>query len=111
MDAAATRDFFPGHHDRDYARAQGVEDMYLNTMFFHGFIDRVVTDWAGPECWIRRRKMKMIEAIPAGHEAVGRGRVVRKYVEAGHHCVEVEVTVSRGDGRVACTALTTLSLE
>ena len=23
-DAAATRDYFPGHHDRDYARAQGV---------------------------------------------------------------------------------------
>ncbi|MEA3510301.1 MAG: MaoC family dehydratase N-terminal domain-containing protein, partial [Actinomycetota bacterium] len=43
LDAATTRDFFPGHHDRDYARAQGARDVYLNTMFYHGFVDRVVT--------------------------------------------------------------------
>ena len=36
LDAATTRDFFPGHHDREYALAQGARDVYLNTMFYHG---------------------------------------------------------------------------
>ncbi len=40
MNAAATWDWFPGHHDPEYARSQGQQTIYLSTLFFHGFIDR-----------------------------------------------------------------------
>lgn len=46
LNAAATNDYFPGHHDPEYARAQGQRNIYLNTMAIEGFIDRVATDWA-----------------------------------------------------------------
>lgn len=63
MNAAATWDWFPGHHDPEYARSQGQRTIYLSTLFFHGFIDRGLTDWAGPDALLRRRKISMIKSI------------------------------------------------
>lgn len=34
MNAAATWDWFPGHHDPEYARSQGQRTIYLSTLFF-----------------------------------------------------------------------------
>jgi acyl dehydratase len=35
---AATRDFYPGHHNPAFARSQGTETIYLNTMAFQGLV-------------------------------------------------------------------------
>src|SRR4029078_4373083 len=59
MNAATTWDYFPGHHDPGYARSQGQPTIYVNTMHFQGFIDRVATTWAGPLAFIVRRRMAM----------------------------------------------------
>ena len=76
LDAAATRDLFPGHHDRDYARSQNARDVYLNTMFFHGLADRVALDWAGPKARIARRQLQMLSPVCVGDTLVATGRVV-----------------------------------
>src|SRR5262249_14590538 len=47
--AIASRDFMPVHHDRDYARAQGAPDIFMNILTTNGYVSRYVTDWAGPE--------------------------------------------------------------
>jgi acyl dehydratase len=93
LDAAATRDFFPGHHDRDYARGQNVRDVYLNTMFFHGFVDRVAGDWAGPDAWLSRRRLDMTAPVCVGDTMRTKAQVVRHYREDGRGLVEVEVQV------------------
>ena len=36
MNAASTWDWFPGHHDPEYARSQGQRTIYLSTLFLHG---------------------------------------------------------------------------
>jgi len=93
LDAAATRDFFPGHHDRDYARGQNVRDTYLNTMFFHGFVDRVAGDWAGPDAWLLRRRLDMSAPVCVGDTMRTKAHVVRHYQEEEHGLVDVEVEV------------------
>lgn len=93
LDAAATRDFFPGHHDRDYARGQNVRDTYLNTMFFHGFVDRVAGDWAGPDAWLLRRRLDMSAPVCVGDTMRTRAHVIRHYQEEEHGLVDVEVEV------------------
>jgi acyl dehydratase len=105
-DAAATHDFFPGHHDRDYAKAQNARDSYLNTMFFHGFVDRVVTDWAGPDAWIARRRLDMVVPVCIGDTMRTEARVVRRREEHGHGLVEVEVRVLTERGLGAKATLT-----
>jgi acyl dehydratase len=93
LDAAATRDLFPGHHDRDYARGQNVRDVYLNTMFFHGFVDRVAGDWAGPAAWLLRRRLDMNLPVCVGDTMRTKAHVIRHYQEEEHGLVDVEVEV------------------
>ena len=110
LDAAATRDYFPGHHNVDYAREQGQKTIYINTMMFQGFIDRVITDWAGPETRILRRRMTMQRSIYAGDVMYGEGRVTgRRIDEHGRHLVEVSIEVGNQDG-VVCPADATIEL-
>jgi acyl dehydratase len=71
----ATWDGFPGHHDPEFARAQGQRDIYLNTFSLSGFLDRVALEWAGPEWFIRRRAMRMTGSVYPGDTLVGSGVV------------------------------------
>jgi acyl dehydratase len=81
--SGATWDFFPGHHDPFYAREQGQETIYLSTMFYSGFLDRIVTDWAGEHAFIRARELAMTGSVYAGELLVGRGQVTEKRIEPG----------------------------
>lgn len=110
LNAAATWDYFPGHHNPDYARQQGQKTIYISTIFFHGFIDRIVTDWAGPRTFIVKRKMSMQRSIYAGDTMYGEGRVARCYRDdQGRHLVDLEVTVGNQDGP-CCPASVTIWL-
>jgi acyl dehydratase len=106
LDAAATRDFFPGHHDRDYARAQNARDAYLNTMFLQGFVDRVAGDWLGPLAWLARRRLEMAAPVCIGDTIRTEGKVTRKYEEAGRALVEIALSVKTEHGLGARARLT-----
>ncbi len=96
---AATWDFFPGHHNPEYARWQGQKTIYAQTIFLNGFIDRAVTDWGGPETFIVRRKMSMKRSIYAGDTMTATGRIIRRYVdEEKGRLVDLEVLLSSQDG-------------
>lgn len=97
--ASATRDFSPHHHNRDYARNEvQARDMFLNTPFNFGILSRFLTDWAGPAGMVRRLKLSMRNNICAGDDMLIDGKVVRKYVDNGDHCVDVDIQVSTQDG-------------
>lgn len=51
--AIATRDFQDVHHDRDLAHAKGSQDIFFNILTDTGFVERFVTDWAGPDALVR----------------------------------------------------------
>lgn len=44
--ALATRDFYPVHHDRDFARAHGNADVLMNSLTTNGLLARIVAEWA-----------------------------------------------------------------
>lgn len=93
MNAGVTWDWFPGHHDPAYAREQGQATIYLSTQFFTGFADRCATEWAGPDTFIRRRRIVMRQAIYAGQTVTGRGTVVGKREQDGRRLVDLDVQV------------------
>ena len=43
--ACATRDFYPVHHDRDFARAHGNTDILMNILTTNGLLARVTGEW------------------------------------------------------------------
>ena len=109
QNAAATFDWMPGHHDPAYARAQGQETIYLSTLFFTGFVDRCVTDWAGPEAFIRRRRITMTSPIYAGETATVTGEVTQSGVDGGRGLVHLGVVV-RSERGTCVTAEVTIEL-
>ena len=57
--ALATRDFYPAHHDRDLAVQRGSKDIFLNILTTTGFVERYVTDWAGPDALVRSVSIRL----------------------------------------------------
>jgi uncharacterized protein len=57
--ALATRDFYPVHHDRDFAERGGARDIFLNILTTTGMVQRYVTDWAGPDAVVRAISIRL----------------------------------------------------
>lgn len=107
MAVAATRDYFPGHHDPEYAKKQGQKNIYMNTTQLTGFIDRVITDWAGPRTFIKKRKFSMQRSIYAGDTVFGEGHVTKVHKDGdGRHLIDVEVMISTQKGPCAPVSAT-----
>jgi acyl dehydratase len=45
--AIATRDYFPGHHDLEAARALGSPHIFMNILTTSALVQRFVEEWAG----------------------------------------------------------------
>jgi acyl dehydratase len=73
---AATRDYFPGHHDGSFARAQGVQDAYPNTGFYCGLADLVATRWADGPVRVASRDLRMVRPAPIGETLRTGGEVL-----------------------------------
>lgn len=48
MAAGSNRDFNSIHHNTEYARSTGAQEMYANTSFLLTAWERLVRDWMGP---------------------------------------------------------------
>jgi acyl dehydratase len=114
MNPATTWDYFPGHHDPAYAHAQGQPTIYVNTMHFLGFIDRMITEWAGPRSFLVRRNVSTLMSIYAGDTMVGSGHVVgtrREEMEGGVRClVDLELAVTNQHGTPCASVLATVAV-
>jgi acyl dehydratase len=110
MNPGSTWDYFPGHFDPEYARAQGHPTIFVNTMHIAGFVDRIATDWAGPYSRVVRRKVSLLGSIYAGDSMVGRGRVTAKRVDGSRRLVDLEITVFNQRDELCCPAEVTLLL-
>ena len=95
LNAAATWDWFPGHHDPEYARRQGQRTIYLSTVFFHGLVDRAATTWSGPGFRVSEREIRMQRSIYAGQSATVHGRLLRE-TDGGGLCFEGVVASEEG---------------
>ena len=99
ISAILTIDYFTGHHDVEFARRQGRKSIYVNTVTYCGFIDRTVTDWAGPETFIVRRSFSMSKPVCAGDEMYAEGRVAQVYLDdTGRRLVDIDLEVGTQAG-------------
>ena len=73
--ALATRDFQDVHHDRDKAVRRGSKDIFLNILTTTGLVQRFVTDWAGPDAFVRSVAIKLGVPCYAGETLTFSGHV------------------------------------
>jgi acyl dehydratase len=57
--AIATRDYFPGHHDKEAAEALGSPHVFMNILTTNGLVQRFVEGWCGPAARLQDLKIKL----------------------------------------------------
>ena len=84
----ATLDWYPIHHDPEFAIAKGQPGIVLSTIQIMGLVDRVVTDWAGPHAMLQRIALTLRAPNYPGDHMTLTGSAAGNVVErAGKRCV------------------------
>jgi acyl dehydratase len=99
--AIASRDFMPVHHDRDYAKAQGAPDIFMNILTTTGYVSRFVTDWAGPEARLRSISIRLGAPALPGTTLRFTGGVASASRERDQRVVEVAIRAANELGNHA----------
>ena len=107
--AIASRDFTPVHHDRDFVQNLGLKDIFLNNATICGYVGKYLTDWTGPEGELKEISFRIGASCFPGDTMTMTGKVVKKYVEADQHLVDVEYEFNVPGGR-NCGGKATLAL-
>jgi acyl dehydratase len=76
--AIASRDYQDVHHDPGLAQKRGSKDIFMNILSTNGFVGRFVTDWAGPDCLIRRVAIRLGAPNYPGDTMTLTGEVIAK---------------------------------
>ena len=108
--ASSHHDWYLGHHDVEYARAQGLKDIFMNATWQHSMLSRVLCAWAGPNSMPRRIKYRMGRPIVRFDTVTVRGVVTGKRVEGGEHLVDLDVWIDKQDVEKATSGNATVVL-
>jgi acyl dehydratase len=110
IDVAGTRDLYPIHHDREFAKRNGARDIFVNTMFYEALFGRIVTDWTGPEGFLRKLRFAMKLPNCPGDVITSRGWVVRKYESDGQKLLDLAIHLDNQLGPDTTVANVTVEL-
>ena len=89
---SGSQDFYPVHHDPEFAAEAGHSAIFYNTGFTQAALCRVVTDWAGPAGWMTKFRFEMRKMNIPDDQVHARGKVVAKSEQDdGHGLVDLEV--------------------
>ena len=107
--AGASGDFNPLHYEDAFAASQGVGKPIIHGQLKRAWLVQLVTDWIGERGTLKKlscqfravdypRLMKSINEPQEGETWWCKGKVTRKYVEGGEHCVDCDIWVENGKG-------------
>lgn len=88
---SGSQDFYPVHHDPGFAAEAGHESIFYNTGFTQAALCRVITDWTGPEGWLRKFRFEMRRMLVPDDIVQARGKVIDKRVDGGGGELDLEV--------------------
>jgi acyl dehydratase len=95
--AIATRDYQVVHHDPAVAAERGSKDIIMNILTSNAFVGRLVTDWAGPDSFLRSVKVRLGAPNYPGDTMIMTGVVTAKDDASRAVTVAVKGANSLGD--------------
>ena len=108
---SGSQDFYPVHHDREFARGGGHDDVFFNTGFTRAALGRLLGDYVGAEGWTRRFQYAMRRMNMPGDTLQTKGKVVRKYLDDdGTGLVDLEIWVENDREGISTPATATVML-
>lgn len=103
---AGTRDYYPFHHDEQFAKENGADGIFFNTMFLQGFVGRALNEWFGNDAFPRRLEIAMRSSNYVGRTLTANGAVAGVRESDGRRLVDVDVTLATEDGPTTDVKLT-----
>ena len=97
--AGASGDFNPMHHDEIKAQAAGLPSVFGHGMFSMGMLGRAITDWVGIGT-LKNFKVRFTKQTWPGETLISKIVVTGKRKEDGESIVDLDVTLTNGDGEV-----------
>ncbi len=95
---AGTRDNYPVHHDAEYAKANGADGIFFNTMFLQAFVGRAVCEWFGNDAFLRLLVVAMRGSNYVGRTLSVNGSVRAVREDEGRHIIDADVQMGTEDG-------------
>jgi acyl dehydratase len=95
---AGTRDYYPFHHDEKFARENGADGIFFNTMFLQAFAGRAANEWFGNDAFLRRMEIAMRGSNYVGKTLTAEGSVSDVRCQDGRMLVDVDCTLGTEDG-------------
>ncbi|MCG3170970.1 MAG: hypothetical protein CALGDGBN_02541 [Pseudomonadales bacterium] len=95
--ASSHHDWYPAHHDVEYAREQGLPDIFMNATWQHGMFQRLLCAWAGPNAIPRRIAYRMGRPIVRFDTVHARGVVTGKRIENDLKMVDLDIWLDKQD--------------
>lgn len=108
---SGSQDFSPVHHNVEFARSAGHEDIFVNTGFTRATLGRILTDWIGEQGWLRKLGFQMRKQNRPGDTLTIRGRVTAvRDGEDGMGEVDVDVWIENDRDGIATPGEATVLL-
>jgi acyl dehydratase len=104
--AIASQDFEDVHHDPGKAQERGMPDIFMSINSTNGFVDRYVTDWAGPGARITSVKLRLGVPLLPGDTLTFTGEVLEASPD-----MSLKVTGSNDRGAHVTATVTLASQE
>ena len=95
---AGTRDYYPVHHDVEFARESGADGLFFNTMFLQAFVGRAVCEWFGNDAFLRRLEIAMRGSNYVGRTLTAEGTVTAASESNGCKLIDAEAILATEDG-------------
>lgn len=95
--AIATRDYQVVHHDPTIAAERGSKDIIMNILTSNAFVGRFVTDWTGPDSFLKSVKVRLGAPNYPGDTMVIVGTVTEKHEADRTVTIAVRGSNSLGD--------------
>ena len=119
--AGASGDFNPLHYEDTFAASQGVGRPIIHGQLKRAWLVQLVTDWIRAEGFLKKfscrfraidypRLMKTWSEPQEGETWWCKGKVTKKYIEDGEHCVDCNIWVENGKGEVTTPGSATVVL-
>jgi acyl dehydratase len=108
--AAATWNFFLAHIDKGFAQKQGFQQVNIPAAYFGACLTKLVSDWIKDPGQIKKLGYRVIRMSFVDDTLKFKGKVSKKYQEAGQNFVDCELWVENQEGVQVATATAAVSL-
>ena len=108
--AAAVKDFYEIHYDKDFARSAGMPDVIAHGPNKLALLARLVQEWIVEEGKLHKISCTHKASNFPGETLVCKGKIAKKYVKDGRHYVECELWVENQNGLICAPGAALVSL-